>query len=143
MYALYNLTLFGRHAVLYIWSELTNQITLPLVLYTNIDQTLVNSFHGLLNCEIGGLECHVITTEYRTHVHYIHMYHLFCNALVHVIYSVVSGQLLQVFQTKKTCKQWVQLITEQTINSTVYAVFILVHVYEWIWYRTLEHVSQH
>ena len=52
----------------------------------------MNSLHGLLNCEIGGLECHVITTEYRTRVHCIHMQHLFCNALVHVIYSVVSGQ---------------------------------------------------
>jgi len=52
----------------------------------------VNSLHGLLNCEIGGLDCRVITTEYRTCVQYIHIYHLFCNALVHVIYSVVSGQ---------------------------------------------------
>ena len=42
-----------------------------LVLYTNIDQTLVNSLHGLLNCEIGGLDCHVITTAYRTRVHCI------------------------------------------------------------------------
>ena len=44
---------------------------------TNIDQTSVNSLHGLLNCEIGGLDCRVITTEYRTRVHCIHMYHLF------------------------------------------------------------------
>ena len=58
----------------------------------NIDQKLVDSLHGLLNCEIGGLDCRVITTEYRTHVQCIHMYHPFCNALVHVIYSVVSGQ---------------------------------------------------
>jgi len=36
-----------------------------MVLYTNIDQKLVNSLHGPLNCEIGGLYCHVITTEYR------------------------------------------------------------------------------
>jgi len=43
------------------------------VLHTNIDQKLMNSLHGLLNCEPGGLECHVITTEYRTHVHCIHM----------------------------------------------------------------------
>jgi len=35
-----------------------------IVLYTNIDQTLGNSLHELLNCEIGGLDCHVITTEY-------------------------------------------------------------------------------
>jgi len=40
---------------------------------SNIDQTLVSSLHGLLNCEIGGLDCHVITPEYRTHVHWIHM----------------------------------------------------------------------
>jgi len=42
-------------------------------LYGNIGQKLVNSSHGLLNCEIGGLDCHVITTEHRTHVHCIHM----------------------------------------------------------------------
>jgi len=41
---------------------------------------------------MGGLDCRVITTEYRACVHCIHMYHLFCNALVHVIYSGVSGQ---------------------------------------------------
>ena len=39
----------------------------------DIDQTLVNSLHKLLNCEIGGLDCHVITTEYRTRVHCILM----------------------------------------------------------------------
>ena len=43
------------------------------LLYTNIVQTLKNSLHRLLNCEIGGLDCHVITTEYRTCVHCIHM----------------------------------------------------------------------
>ena len=59
------------------------------ILYTNIDQKLVNSLHGLWNmwnCEIGGLDCRVITTEYRTRVHCIHMYHLFCNALVRVVH---------------------------------------------------------
>ena len=52
----------------------------------------MNSLHRLLNCEIGEFDCRVITTEYRTHVHCIHMSHLFCNPLVHVIYSGVSGQ---------------------------------------------------
>jgi len=33
----------------------------------------MNSFHGLLNCEIGGLECHVIVTEYKTRVDCIHI----------------------------------------------------------------------
>ena len=41
--------------------------------YTNIEQTLANSLHGLLNCEIGGLDCRAITAEYRTHVRCIHM----------------------------------------------------------------------
>jgi len=68
------------------------QYHLYCVLQTNIDQKLVNSLHGLLNCEIGGLDCRVITTEYETRVHLIHMYHLFCNALVHVIHYVVSDQ---------------------------------------------------
>jgi len=45
---------------------------LPL-LYTNMDEKLVNSLHRLLNCEIGGLDCCVITTEYTTRVHCIHM----------------------------------------------------------------------
>jgi len=62
------------------------------VLYTYIDQNLVNSLHELLNCEIGALDCRVITTEYTTRVNCVHTYHLLCNALVHVIYSVVSGQ---------------------------------------------------
>jgi len=31
------------------------------VLHGNIDQTFVISLHNLLNCEIGGLDCDVIT----------------------------------------------------------------------------------
>ena len=69
-------------------------------LYTNIDQTLMNSLHGLLNCEIGGLDCHVYVQRYRTRVHCIYMYHLFCNALVHVIYSRVPGQCLYTIHMK-------------------------------------------
>ena len=50
--------------------QLVNHVTLyvvvmflcNLVLYGNIDQTLINSLHGLLNFEIGGLDCRVITT---------------------------------------------------------------------------------
>jgi len=52
----------------------------------------VNSLQGLLNCKICELDCHVITTEYRTCDHCIHMYHLFCHSLVHVIYLGVSSQ---------------------------------------------------
>ena len=70
-------------------------------MHTNIDQTLVNSLHGLLNCEIGGLACLVITREYRTRVRCIHMTHLFRTALVHVIYSGVSCQCSHT--TVKTC----------------------------------------
>ena len=74
-------------------------------LYTNIDHKLVNSLHGLLNCEISELDCRDITTEYKTRVHCIHMYHLFCDALVHVIYSGVSGQCSYIyFSIKDTLK---------------------------------------
>jgi len=62
------------------------------LLYTKIDHTLMNSLHRLLNCEIGGLDSHVITTEYRTRVHCIQYLTPICTALVHVIYSGVSGQ---------------------------------------------------
>jgi len=57
------------------------------VLHGKIDRTLVNSLHTLLNCEIGGLEGHVITTiEYKTRVHCIHMWHQFCNASIDPCY---------------------------------------------------------
>ena len=63
-------------------------------MYTNIEHTreFITPIVELWFCEIGGLDCQFITTEYRTRVHCIHMYHLLCNALVHVIYSGVSGQ---------------------------------------------------
>ena len=40
--------------------------------YRNIDQTLANLLHGLrslLNGEIGGSDCCIVTTEYNTRVH--------------------------------------------------------------------------
>ena len=39
------------------------------VMYTNIDQKLVNSLHVLLNCEIGGVDCRVIITRCPLHTH--------------------------------------------------------------------------
>ena len=44
------------------------QLHMSVILYTNIDQTFVNSLHRLLNCEIGGLDFRVITTEYISRV---------------------------------------------------------------------------
>ena len=44
--------------------------------YRNIDQTLANLLHGLrslLNAEIGGSDGCIVTTEYNTRVHCIHM----------------------------------------------------------------------
>jgi len=35
--------------------------------------TTYNIVHRLLNCEIGALDCRVITKEYRTRAHCIHM----------------------------------------------------------------------
>ena len=72
--------------------DLVGQHLYTIVFYTYIDHTLANSLHRLLNCKIGVSDSCVITTEYRTRDHCIHMYHLLCNALVHVIYSGVSSQ---------------------------------------------------
>ena len=43
----------------------TSVLWQQIVLYLNIDQTIVNSLHRPLNYEIGGINCHIITTEYR------------------------------------------------------------------------------
>ena len=53
MYYAYHYSRYGYHYYRYGYRY---------VLYTNIDQTFVSSLHGLLNCEIGGLDGHVITT---------------------------------------------------------------------------------
>ena len=39
-----------------------------------------------------GLDCRAITTKYYLHVHLLHVQHVLCNALIQVIYSVVSCQ---------------------------------------------------
>ena len=63
----------STHTALFHMAYLPMLVLVCEVVCPNIGQTLVNSLHGLLNCEIGGLECHVITTEYRTRAHCIHM----------------------------------------------------------------------
>jgi len=59
-----------------------------------IVQTLLNSLHGLMNFEIGELDCRVIITEYITCVHLYTCNTYLCNAVVDVIFSVVSDQYL-------------------------------------------------
>jgi len=62
-------------------------------LYTNIDQTLVNSLHRLLNCEIGGLRFVVLLQQSIEHVSIVYTCNTyFVTASVHVIYSGVFGQ---------------------------------------------------
>jgi len=46
-------------------AETNKKILCHLLLHGNIDQTLVNSLHCLLNFEISGLDCRVITTDYN------------------------------------------------------------------------------
>ena len=53
-------------------AETNKKILCHLLLHGNIDQTLVNSLHGLLNFEISGLDCRVITTDYNPY-HWINM----------------------------------------------------------------------
>ena len=55
--------LFYNALVRVIYSVVSGQYSYT-ILHENIDQTLMNSLHGLLNVEIGGLDCSVITTEY-------------------------------------------------------------------------------
>ena len=103
------------------------------VLYGNIDQKLWNSLHRLLNCERGGLDCRVITIEYRTRVQCIHMYLIFCNAFVLVIYSGVSDQcsytimitsiIKQTINRKTSLYDIITLYKKTTLNAT-YACFV-------------------
>ena len=44
-------------AIIYNTQYETSKDKTHLVLYTNMDQTLMNSLHRLLNCEISGLDC--------------------------------------------------------------------------------------
>ena len=70
-----------------------------LVIECTFANILYNLLHGLLNCEIGGLDGRVITIENITHVHRLHMYHLFCYALVQIINSRVSDQCSRAIQS--------------------------------------------
>ena len=90
--------------VLFSWKEQVNKTSLTYCVrrITTLESSYIFAWEHwpdtrefitrILNCEIGGLDCHVITTEYRTRVHCIHKWHLFRNALGHAIYSGVSGQ---------------------------------------------------
>jgi len=53
----------GRVVWWYQWLFICPNCLYIYIVYININQTLMNSLQGLLNCEIGGLDCHVITTE--------------------------------------------------------------------------------
>ena len=47
-----------KYGLMYVYKNttvITNNTNTVMLLYTNIDQTLVNLLHGLLNCEISGL----------------------------------------------------------------------------------------
>jgi len=79
--------------------KFSNETFVVLILYTNIDQTLMNTSHRLLNCEMlcWIVKCHVelwnvVLLHQSIRVHCIHMLHLFFTGLVHVIYLGVSGQ---------------------------------------------------
>ena len=56
-------------------------------MYTHIDQPLVNSMHGLFNCEIGGLDCRVII-EYRARAN--EWSHYQCHCMYSTQYGVPS-----------------------------------------------------
>ena len=86
--------------VYYATREWLENIIEPLLLYTNNDQTLVNSLPGRLNKDIGvgGLDCHVITTDYTAVSSEYTCNPYVCNTLVHVMYSRVSRQYAHTIQ---------------------------------------------
>ena len=97
---------------------------LPWILYTNIDKTLPNSLHRLLNCAIGGLDCRVITTEYRTRVHCIHMHHflqcvgpcyLFGSLWSMFVYNTALFTLSE--QMREKGKKITRMMTDIPINT--------------------------
>ena len=49
-------------------------------------------YYRPLKCKTGGSDFCVIPRDYKTHVHYVHLWHPFCNSGVHVIYLRLSGQ---------------------------------------------------
>ena len=63
------------------------------VLYKYIDKKLVKFITRIIELwnRLVRVSCYY-NREYKTRVHFIHMYHLFCNALVHVINTVFSAQ---------------------------------------------------
>jgi len=64
-----------------------------MVLYTNIDQTLVNSLHGLFNCEIGGLDCR--STDYIVYIEpeYMVLYTNIDQTLVNSLHGLLNCEI--------------------------------------------------
>ena len=74
-----------------------------------------------LNCEIGGLDCHVITTEYRARVHCIHMNTYFLMHLGPCIYLGVSGQYL--YTVLNAARYFESFYVSQVLQKTLCPTF--------------------
>jgi len=84
-------------------------------LYTKIDQTLVNSLHGLLNCQIGGLDCRVITAEYRTRVHCLNIDQTLLNSFHRLLNCEIGGLDFRVITTEyRTRVHYIQTLTRHS-----------------------------
>jgi len=73
----------------------------------------VHSLYRLLKCTIGGLHCHVITTEYRTRVHCIHMLHIGpCNLFGSIwsMFSYNTNSSMVIKLVVKLKKDWTRFI---------------------------------
>jgi len=66
-------------------------------LHWNIDQTLLIILHRLLNCEIGGLDCRVITPEYieRVSIEYTCITYFVMHLSMLFIWECLVNVLLQ------------------------------------------------
>ena len=73
----------------------------------------MHSLYRLLKCTIGGLHCHVITTEYRTRVHCIHMLHIGpCNLFGSIwsMFSYNTNSSMVIKLVVKLKKDWTRFI---------------------------------
>ena len=122
-----------------------------VIVYKHWPDTCVNSLHGLLNCDISGLDCRVITTEYRTRVHFIHMLHVFVMHwsmwfIREYLVNLVNSYIISLTRYTYTLTLWYEMLVLYYIDV------IVVPVQWWKWqqflvllnsvsYRTVIHLS--
>ena len=90
-------------------------------MYTNIDQTLVKSLHRLLNCEIGELDCHVITKENIKHASIV--YTCYTYFVMHWTMQFISIWSMFSYNTQDNIQTSFFLMTSLTLTLPAKKVY--------------------